>query len=962
VTRSAPLVGRAAERETATTAFTRAAGGQPQVLLITGEAGIGKTRLTEELGILAGRARGGTQVRIGESVPLVGATLAYGPFVAALPDRAEWLLAADAGGDLAAARCRLFERFLALLTELSARSPLLLILEDMHWADESSRQLLAFLAVRLREQAVLIVATVRDEGVADEVAHWLAELERCVRVRRMRLTALAAADVADLITGLMPSGTGADQIAAVVRAAEGNPFYAHELARAAPHWPPASIAEIVRASASRATAAAREVIDQACVTGGEVSHALLAATVPLPEPRLLDAIREAVSRRLLVSTADGYAFPHALTRQILYGGLLPGERQRLHRRLAEALAERDEPDAARLAHHWNQAGCPEKAASAALLAARHAVAARAYPEADRLYALAAGLARWLPGWGAGELEEAAQAASLAGHPARASRYAEEALELPGAAEPADHARLLERLGRYRWEAGDPGAAAEAGERAVRLLDGQPPSRLQARVLAAQATWRMLLGEVDQAAALTERAVIVAQQVGATAEHAHGLATRGVIQAQRGDLEGGLTALRASAALARQSGSAEDVLRAANSHMYLLCTAGRFADALEAARDGRRAARSLDAPVTLTAVLDNNTAAVLVATGRWAEADELLAELVGEPVAHVTSYLDLLRLELAVGRGDRQRAAELADALARAPADPRVTGPQHACLAEQALMAGDLARAADEVLAGLGVLGGGGLGEEEIRLLAAGARLAADLGALPGAARPAAITARWEPVAATLAARARTIMREQASGQPVVMAFGALVSAELARSGGTDGRATWREAARLWQAAGQPYREAYARLRETEAALRAGRRDQAARALRACVALARELPSDPLLRLAEALAGRARLPQDSGPAPRPDPPAAARLDLTERESQVLGLLTSGSSNRQIARALFISERTVAVHVSRILDKLGVRNRTEAAMVGARLGLAPPVPPVLPTRPEEEPHAQHPSYRR
>jgi DNA-binding NarL/FixJ family response regulator len=141
------------------------------------------------------------------------------------------------------------------------------------------------------------------------------------------------------------------------------------------------------------------------------------------------------------------------------------------------------------------------------------------------------------------------------------------------------------------------------------------------------------------------------------------------------------------------------------------------------------------------------------------------------------------------------------------------------------------------------------------------------------------------------------------------------------------------------------------LREAAAAARAGRRDQAARALAAGRALAEQLASAPLLDLAADLARRARLTPPGSPAP----PAAAmaRFDLTVREAEVLGLLAKGDSNRQIARALFISERTVAVHVSRILGKLGVRNRTEAATVGARLDIARPATRARPAQPEEEP---------
>ena len=959
---SPPIVGRVAERDAMSAAYAGAVTGRPQLLLITGEAGIGKTRLVEELVRQVELAPGGAQVRIGESAPLAGTALAYGPFVAALGEQAGWLLADDEPGSMAAARHRLFERVLGLLAELAAQAPLVLVLEDLHWADESSHELLAFLAVRLRDIPILVVATLRDDDLGSEARRWLADLQRRPRVTRLRVAGLAPGEVAELVAGLVPAGAGPDPVAAVVRAADGNPLYAIELAGTGAHWPPPSIAEAVLAKASGVALPVQAVLDQVCVTDGGLSHELLAATVPLAEDGLLAAAREAVSRRLLVTTADGYAFGHDLIRQVFYHQLLPGERRRLHRRVAEALAGQAAPDPAVLSLHWQLADRPDRAAPAALLAARQAVAARAYPEADRFYALAVEQARWLPEEGTGLLEEAAQAASWAGHPERAAGHMVDALAHSSAVDPAGRARRLERLGRYRWEAGDVRAAAEAGEQALGLLAGDPASALKARILAALATWRLLLGEPNEAMPLAERAVAMAEEVGAVAERTHGLATLGIIRAQRGELEAGLAALQTSFALACNSGSVEDAVRAAANHMYLLISVGRFAEALDVGRRGREAARSLAAPPGLTWVLDNNTAAVLVATGRWTEADQLLAELVGESQANVTRYLQLLQLELAVGRGEPERAEELATALRKSPEDPRLYGPLHACLAEQALNADDLATAAGEVLDGLTALAGAALAEEEIRLLAAGARASADLASLPGAARPGNIAAGWEAAAAGLADRARAITDEHGDEQAVVAAFGSLVAAEDARRGGGDSRAMWRAVADAWQRLGQPYREAYARLREAGAAVRAGRREQAVRALAACEDLAGRLPAPPLLALSGELARRARLAGPGGQARPSAPPSAARAryDLTDREADVLSLLVHGDSNRQIARALFISDRTVAVHVSRILDKLGVRNRTEAATLGARLGLTPSS--ARPARPDEEPDVQHPPDRR
>jgi class 3 adenylate cyclase/tetratricopeptide (TPR) repeat protein len=861
---SVPIVGRVAERKALLAAYAQVGGGQSQVLLLTGAAGIGKTRLVQELCAQAASAAGGAQVLVGESAPLAGAALAYGPFVAALRDQAGWLLADDGASNMLAARHRLFVRVLELLAGLAAKSPVVLVLEDLHWADESSRELLAFLAVRLRDKPVMVVGTLREEELAGGVGQWLAELERRPGVTRLRLGRLTDSEIAELVTDLLPAAAAStERMAAVVAAAEGNPLYARELAYAGPQALPASITDAVLAKVAGLTAQATAVVDQVCVADGGMSHDLLAATVPLPEKRLLASTRRAVASGLLVTAGDGYAFGHALIRQVLYAHLLPGERRHLHRRLAEALAARADSDSGLLAQHWHLAGCPDRAAAAAVVAARHAVSARAYPEAVRYYALAIELAAWLPESGPTLVEEAAQAASWAGDPDRAAGWAAHALAQSSSASPVGRARLLERIGRYRFEAGDLNAAVDATGQAVALLSDGPPSALRARVLAALATWRMLLGEFGEALPIAVRAVEEAQQAGAVAEHAHGLATLGIIQAQHGELDAGIAALRRSFTLARRTSNVEDVVRAAANLMYLLYTAGRFTEALEVARAGRREARSLDAPLALTSALDNNAAAVLYATGRWQEADHLLAEVIGESEVTVTRYLELMQLELAVGRGDSQRAAKLAATLEKAPPDPGLIGPLRACLAEQALYGGDLATAAGEVLDGLAALAGTGWSEEEIRLLAAGARVAADLTALPAAARPRDLPELWESAAVTFNDRARAIKDRDSARRPGVAAFGALAAAEHARKQGTDDGPTWSAVADAWRVAGQPYREAYARLREAEAAARASRRGQAARAMAAGQVLARELPSAPLLSLAGELARRARLAPGTG---------------------------------------------------------------------------------------------------
>ncbi len=350
-------------------------GGEPRVVLITGPAGIGKTRLAHDLRAGVADAR----VLAGESAPLAGASLAFGPFVAALGDRVDWLIGENGpgnggAGDMLTRRHRLFGRVLGVLSSLA---PLLLVLEDLHWADDSSRELLDFLAVRLRAEPVLVVATIRDSELDSRARSWLAELERRPAVLRVRLAPMADPEISAMIADLLPPGASPDTRAAVVLAAAGNPLYARELASAGGAAMPVSIADAVLAKAAAVTEQARAVLDLVSVADGGMSHDLLAATAQLSERRLLPAIRAAVGTGLLVPAADGYEFGHTLIRLIIYRRILPGDRRRLHRRLAAALAGRPDADPGLLAQHWHLAGDQERAAPWALQAARHAVSMRA---------------------------------------------------------------------------------------------------------------------------------------------------------------------------------------------------------------------------------------------------------------------------------------------------------------------------------------------------------------------------------------------------------------------------------------------------------------------------------------------------------------------------------------------------------------------------------------------------------
>jgi predicted ATPase len=456
---SPTFVGRVEELELLEAARGRAADGDPAVVLVGGEAGVGKTRLIAEL--TAGCATDGTQVLTGGCVPVGEGSLPYAPIVEALrvlasevgvgavrdligpswPEVARLLPVLGASGGSGqpdhTTQARMFELLLGLLGRLGEQAPLVLVVEDLHWADRSTRDLLAFLVRNLRRERVLLVITYRnDEPGQQRLGPYLAELDRGGPVRRIELPRLDQIQTAAQLVGILGSAPTAELADAVFARSEGNPFFTEELlatVRAGSHELPATLRDLLRGRVQALPERARHVLEVVAVAGRRMAHRLLAAVVGLEDRDLVEALRAAVGSQLLVTVPDldGYEVRHALLREVVDADLLPGERARLHAGLAKALTERPEladgpaaVAAAELAAHWDAAGEPARALSARVQAGVAGDRAHAFPEAQRHYQRALELWEQVadPGRAAGldRIELLTRAAVAAAVPAKAS--------------------------------------------------------------------------------------------------------------------------------------------------------------------------------------------------------------------------------------------------------------------------------------------------------------------------------------------------------------------------------------------------------------------------------------------------------------------------------------------------------------------------------------------------------------
>jgi DNA-binding CsgD family transcriptional regulator/tetratricopeptide (TPR) repeat protein len=976
------FVGRVEELQRLEAARKRAADGDPAVVLVGGEAGIGKTRLVAEL--TSRCANDGTRVLAGGCVPVGDGALPYAPIVEAMRT-----LAADVGvgavrelvgpswRELArllpalgapetgsppdqAAQTRLFELLLGLLGRLAEQAPLVVVVEDLHWADHSTRDLLAFLVRNLRRERILLVVTYRnDEPGQQQLGPYLAELDRGGRVERLELLRLDQVQTGVQLGGILGAVPTADLVEEVFARSEGNPFFTEELlavVHADSGALPATLRDLLRGRVQTLPTRAQRVLEVIAVAGRRVAHRLLAAVAGLSDAQLDQALRAAVANQLLVTAPgeDGYRLRHALLREVINADLLHGERARLHADLAQTLTEQPELGdgspavaAAEVAAHWDAAGEPTRALPARVQAGLAAERAHAFPEAQRHYERALELCgqvlqpEALAGMDRVELlTKAADAAGFAAQAQHAVELLTEALrQLDSGVDPVRVALIYVRLGGQRWHVGDESGCLAALDQAVQIMPAEPSAE-HARVLGYLAQWLMMANRHRDAVSRAKQALAVARRVGARAEEGHALDILGSCTLDIGYLE-------EARRIAEEVGNAEGIVRAYLNLSSTLWDIGQLREAYKVSLRGLAVARELGLECALGSVLTAHVTAELFEFGDWMESDRVLAGALDRDTWSA-AVLHAIKGLLELGRGDLQAAREHLELAGRLDPLPAAGDFVFAGLVGLALQEGrhDEARAiVDQAVSAVERLDAGEdpapLGYTGVYAL--GLQVEADSAELARAARSGAAVLLARRRAEPLIAALRVLTGAAADpGDAWSPCHAALGEAELSRLEGRSDPQAWQRAAEHWERLQLPYRAAYARFRQAEALLvvRAPRA-QIEPVMVTAHRTAAVLRADPLRREIELLARRGRLhleePAAAAVAPQGPPSQIASLGLTRREAEVLELVAAGRTNRQIGAELFITEKTASIHVSRILAKLGVAGRGQAAAVAHRLGL-------------------------
>ncbi len=948
------FVGRVCELGELERALDAARAGTGSAVLVAGEAGIGKTRLVSEF---ARRARSaGSEVLLGRSIDLVGTELPYQPFAEALrplgePWQADW----QAPGS----QLRVFEETLALLAGSAASAPVLLVLEDLHWADTSTLDLVVFLAHNVGDRPVLLLVTCRaDEPSSAGRMRRLAEgVRRSGSALVLELGPLGRDELMALLAAHAGASLAAAMADTIAARSEGNPFFAEELLAAAAGQGveiPGALRDLLLQRVARLDQPTQGVLRLAAAAGREAGYPLLRATVELPDDALRDSLRAAVEGGVLAvePQTGSFRFRHALLAEVIYATILPGEREELHALLAEELARSGAAGAAELAPHWAAAGRAADALVASVEAAREAEAV--FGLAEALAHVERALTLWETVPNPAELVQvdltelcswAAELASHVGAAPRAVEHARRAIELVGAEDPHRVALLHVRLGEYLYETGSNNAALAALERAVELVPAELASPERAFALGSLAGGLMVAWRYEESLPISEQALALARDLSAQEAEVRALTVLGIDLACLSRGEEGIAYVHQALQLAEEIGDHIGLERAYVNLTDLLTKLGRFQ---ESARLGRAGLEVIHRFGIYSPLLVANQIETLLAIGDWDEAERLSAAALRGIPSSFSYWLLTIRADVEIGRGEFDAARAHLEAASAALREDHVPGLYDAYLAELALWERRWTDADAAIHDGLVRARQHEAAQIRVQMCATGLRAQAELAALARARRDAGAARNWLTRAESLLVAARGAAAEASAFTPSAAGWLALAEGEYARARGLAQPGSWSKAADSWQRLERPPLAAYCRWRQAEALVAAGAsRTESAVPLQQAHAVAARIGARPLLRELELLAQRARLdlapPQAAFPEGKHGPEEI--LGLTPREAQVLDLLARGYTNREIAATLVISVKTASVHVSHILRKLGAPNRLEAAAIAHRLTPPPAGHPEL-----------------